>query len=375
MRRPRRSAGRAGGRGVGGPVGHLGRHLGVVLATQRGVSVDRRSGMGGEPDGLRDDLVPPGHRVLVLGEGVDQLLQCGHGGRRDRRGRAELEPLGRGPGDEEVGHVAVEGVGVGDPGPGRLDALVLDEVGASGLAEQVHVVLTGVGQDGDPTVTGPLGLALGIEDAPVAGGSLGRHRGRRPGVLHQGEGRHDVDHRDLHPLTPAGALPLEQRGQHGVGDGQAADLVGHEARHQHRHAALATEGVGNARAGLDDVVVGGCVGGGGVRGVPLGLAVHDVGADLEDVVVGEPQATEGTGPQVGHHDVDGGGDVEQVSSAGGVLQVEDDVALVAQQVEGEAGQLVHRTGGHHPAERALRVLDGDHVGAQVTEDLGGQRAP
>ena len=76
-------------------------------------------------------------------------------------------------------------------------------------------------------------------------------------------------------------------------------------------ATLAPERVGDARAGLDHVVVGRGVGRRGVRRVALGLAVDDVGADGADVLVGEPQPAEGAGPQVGDHHVDGGGDVEQ----------------------------------------------------------------
>jgi hypothetical protein len=200
--------------------------------------------------------------MVVLGEGVDELFERGHGRRRDPGPAAELEPLRRGARRHDQGHVAVEAVGMGDPRSGGVDALVVGEVRTPGFGEQVHVVLPRVGEHVDPAVAGALRLALGIEDPAVTRRAEGRHRGGGPRVLDEGEGRHDVDHGDLDPLAPAGPLPFEEGGHDGVGDGQPADLVRHQGGDEDGLTVHAPEGVGYARAGLDHVVVGRGVGGG-----------------------------------------------------------------------------------------------------------------
>src|SRR5664280_2080510 len=153
-----------------------------------------------------------------------------------------------------------------------------------------------------------------------------------------------------------------------------ADKVCDQGGDELRLALHAAEGVGEAGTGLDHVVVGGGVGGRRVRRVPLGLEVHDVGLHVGDVLVGEAEPLQGARPEVGDEDLRRGDDGQQGVPPLGGLEVQHHVPLVAQQVEGDAGELGVGSGGHHPAQRASGVLDGDHVGPQVAEDLRGQRA-
>ena len=65
-----------------------------------------------------------------------------------------------------------------------------------------------------------------MEDAVV---SRRPARHRRPGqVLDQVEAEYRVEHGDLDPLPFTGGHPVNQRGEHRVGDGQAGDLVAND---------------------------------------------------------------------------------------------------------------------------------------------------
>ena len=208
----------------------------------------------------------------------------------------------------------------------------------------------------------------------VAGFTLGWLRRCRPGVLDEREGGHHVDHGHLHPLSLAGSLPVEQGGHHRVGDGQAADLVGDQRGHEPGLPARPPERVRQPGGGLDHVVVRRCVGPVRVGRIALGLAVDDVGSHGGDVGVGEPESPERRRPEIRHEDVRGAGHCQQRVASLVRLEVEHHAPLVAQQVEGDPGQLGVRPCGHHPAERPPGILDGDHVGTEVAEDLGGQWA-
>ena len=261
-----------------------------------------------------------------------------------------------------------------EAGPGRSDAIVVDQVLSAPGTEDVLEVRPGVGEHADPAVLGPLGAALGVEDPLIAGSTLWGARRGRPGVLDQHEGRHGIDHRDLHPLALPGALPVEESGHDGIGDGQPAHLVGHERRREQGFPTEQPEGVGQAGRRLDHVVIGRGVGGFRVARIALGLAVDDVGADRHHVLVGELEPSQGARPQIGHQHVRRGHHLQEGSTPGRGLDIEHDVALVAEKVEGHPRELGVGAGGHHPAQRPPWILDGDHIGAQVPEDLRGQGA-
>jgi hypothetical protein len=101
---------------------------------------------------------------------------------------------------------------------------------------------------------------------------------------------------------------------------------------------------------------------------------HDhVGTHLAQVVVRQAQPSQGRRAQVGHDDVARGDQPEHGLAPVCVLQVEAHVALVAQQVQGNPGHTVLGTFAHHPVGVTAGVLDADDIGAEIAQDLGGER--
>ena len=206
---------------------------------------------------------------------VDEVVERRDLGRRDPLPAAEVDPERVRPRREHRRHVAVEAGAVLDPlGAAGVARIVVQIVAATG-GEQGPVVATAVRQHADPAVERLARPALGRQDALVAGVGEGRDRDGARAVLDEHERAHDVDHRHLDPLPLTGPLTMEQRGGHGPGDGESADLVGHQRRQQHRIAAETREQVTQSARRLDDVVVSRVVGAGRVRREAGRLAVHE----------------------------------------------------------------------------------------------------
>jgi hypothetical protein len=89
-------------------------------------------------------------------------------------------------------------------------------------------------------------------------------------------------------------------------------------------------------AGLDHVVVGRVVLTFGPGGVAVGVAVDDVRAYCDEVLVGEPRPPQRSRTDVGHDHVATRCDAHQRLATVGLLVVQADAALVAHQVEGDA---------------------------------------
>ena len=192
-------------------------------------------------------------------------------------------------------------------------------------------------------------------------------------MLGQHERLHRFHHRHLQPLPFAGAVAVVQCGEDGVDDGQATHLVGHDRRGDRRFAVAEEERVGQTGSRLDDIVVGGPVGVGSIGGPSLRLAEDDLRIAGTHIVVGETQPPERARSQVGDDDVARLGQAQKRLAAIGVLEIERDVAFVAQQVQRHPGELRVRAGAHEAIGVAGDVLDADDVGAEVAEDLRGQR--
>ena len=142
-----------------------------------------------------------------------------------------------------------------DPlGTAGESGIVVEVVAATGR-EDGAVVATAVREHADPAVERRARPALRRQDALVAGaGDGGNGDGTRP-VLDEHERPHHIDHRHLDALPFARALSVEQRRGHRSGDGEAADLVGHQCREQHRLEAEPREEGADSTRRLDDVVI------------------------------------------------------------------------------------------------------------------------
>lgn len=189
-------------------------------------------------------------------------------------------------------------------------------------------------------------------------------------VLDQVERDERVRHRDLDVLALTCGVPVQQRGEHAVGDGQGGHLVAEDGRQVHRLAQGAVGDVDEAGGGLHGLVVGGVTGPVGVAAETLGVCVDQARVARGDVVVRQAQAAEGVRAHVGDEHVRGVDQVQGLSALGVVLEVERDAALVAVDVEVERGH-AGRGAVLADADGVRGRLDLDHVGAEVSEDLGG----
>lgn len=181
-------------------------------------------------------------------------------------------------------------------------------------------------------------------------------------------GGHGLEHRHLDELSFAGALAMHQRAQGGEGEGEADRLVGDDGRRIAGNliARRPSHQVGDAEAGLDGVVVGRQLAVGPVGRVAVGADIDDVGLDLADLLVAQPQAFDGLRPEGVHEGIGAFDHLEQGGTRPFVLQIEAERSLVAIDVK------VGRTHARSPAwladvtdRIALGRLDLDDVGALV----------
>ena len=105
---------------------------------------------------------------------------------------------------------------------------------------------------------------------------------------------------------------------------------------------------------------------------PVIRATHQTGVELEQHVGGEAPALEGAGPEVLDQHVGGGDQAAEDLGALGGGQAERDGALVARDLRPPDRGAVERRAVAAHAVAGLRVLDLDHLGAEVAEDLAGQ---
>src|SRR4029453_2037383 len=218
---------------------------------------------------------------------------------------------------------------------------------------------------------------LGLEGAPPPGEDAlvpralqGRDEGLAVQMLHHHVGDHALHHGDLDGLALARALAVEERGEHRRQHGEGARLVGDDGRHV---AGLAHDGSlerGEAGGGLDHVVVRGFFPVGPGRPEALGRAVDEPRIDGMEGRVVEAEPGGRRGAEIVEHGVRGGGELEEGRPAARLLEIEHDAPLVAVAGEKEgAHPRVPR--GTEPARGvALRRLDFDDVGAEVTQGLG-----
>ena len=164
-----------------------------------------------------------------------------------------------------------------------------------------------------------------------------------------------------------------ETGDRGVGGVQAGDLVGHQRGHVVRRAAVAdVEEIGDAGAGLDEIVIGGFARIRTIGAIAGAVNVDDVFAVQRlQVFIAEAEALQAVHADVGEEHVGLLHEAAQRLDAFGVLEVEQDGALVAvaAHVDGAHARRGRRAGVAHDVARA--VLDLDDVGAHVAHQLRG----
>jgi hypothetical protein len=211
------------------------------------------------------------------------------------------------------------------------------------------------------------------EDARVAGAADRRPEALAVQVRRHRELHHALEHRHLDHLALAAAFAVQQRGQQGIGGHQADTLVGDPARRILRPAlrcGLRSQR-GHAAAGLDQVVERGAFRIGPILAEADQGAIDELGVDAGQHLVAQAQAFHGLRAHVAHHRVGAAHHLQQRVAACGVLQVEHDAALAAVELQKQrrhAGVAARRVVAR---QVALRRLDLDHVGTQVTQGLGG----
>ena len=99
-------------------------------------------------------------------------------------------------------------------------------------------------------------------------------------MLDQHERTHRLTHRDLDFLALTGAGMVEESSGNRLCNHQPGDLVGDQRRHQHRRQPDALRQIDNSAGGLNDVVIGRCVGQGGIDGITRRRAVDQISAEL-----------------------------------------------------------------------------------------------
>ena len=149
-------------------------------------------------------------------------------------------------------------------------------------------------------------------------------------MLDQRERRERVDHRHLNKLPFTGSLTMKHRGEHCVHNGEPTHLVGDQSWGQSKGAALALERIGDACTRLDHIVVGRLIRIGSVRRPTMRLTHHDVGAYLANRCVVKPQPSQRSGTQVCHQHIARGRNAQERIAPGLALEIEANVALVAQ---------------------------------------------
>ena len=248
----------------------------------------------------------------------------------------------------------------------------------SALADRAHEgrpLCAGVDDAAHQAVLGRVRPPLGVEQAGIAEAAARRNEGVAVEMVAKHQLRGRLEHRHVDRLPTSRAFPREQRGAddaEGVQAGRAVrEVDGRVARHvgSRPHA-----GLGDGHGRLDQVVEG------GRRRIAAALAeaegadVDHARVDLPHRLVVEPEPLHCLRAHVVDQRVGAFHELQQRFLAGGLLQIQDDAALVAVQVEEERTRpgAPARTGGaQHVAAGRLHL---DHVGAEVRQHLRGGRA-
>ena len=233
----------------------------------------------------------------------------------------------------------------------------------------------GGGRHGEPlAVAAAVRVAGRVVHAPVARAALDHAELVVHHRLHPEQGQDGLDDGQVDHLSGARGVPGEQGGGHGLRGGDGGDAVGEAERGQGRRA------VGFAGDGREAAHRLGEGAEAGPRRVRAELAERgdprddEARVDLGEHVGAEAPALQGAGAEVLDQHVGAGQETFEQVGAGGPGQVEGGAALVA--AEQRPPQRHAVLGGAVAAGRIALggMLDLDDVGAEVSEDGGGERA-
>ncbi len=259
----------------------------------------------------------------------------------------------------------------------RGEARVVRQASIAVLAdrrEKASPVLVVVDQHAEHAVGRGVGLAVGREQARVAGFAQRRLEGEARHVVAQHELRHGLEHRHDHGLAPSRLLAGVERRRHGIHRVQPGHPVRQRGgRIRRLRRAVALHEPGNAGGALDQVVVGRTR---GVRPVLVEAAaahVDDAGIARAHRPVIQPQPGQRLRPHIADEHVAALGQPQRRLAPVRVLQVQRDALLarVRMQKDVPHARVPHRS--HVPHVVPLGRLHLHHLRTQLREDLRGER--
>ena len=223
---------------------------------------------------------------------------------------------------------------------------------------------------GDKAIAGRRRLAEGTHHTGITKVALRRAIGRAAEMLAQHHGGHGFEHRRLDIAALAGGALTIEAGQHRLTQGQPGDLVRSHHRHKGRGTGVASIGLCQSRASLDQVVKSWQVGIGSALPEPDRRTIDDARIDFAYGVITKTQPLNRGDPHVVDNKVRLTQHFQQDRAPFAGLEVEGDAAFVA----------VHRhpLGGHArfardpepPVVVAIRGLYLDDIRTEVTQELG-----
>ena len=285
----------------------------------------------------------------------------------------QLEPLGGGPGEQQLCQLLVQRADVlgarGHAGVARVGF----ELGlAAQRPKERSPVPIGVDHRAHEAVLRAVRAAIRVEHARVTQRADRRIEGMPGEMVAQHEAGHHLEHRHLDLLALPGAAALVQRGTD-LPDRPQRDTAIHEGGG--RVARLAAIGhvrqPGNGHRALDQVVERGFGRVGSALPVAEQPGVDDARIDRRHRRVVQAQARHRCRAHVGDHHIGRADQIEGGRQPRRLLQVEDQAAFAAVDVQEDRAhaRVAHRP---DPAHRvAAGRFDLDHIGPHVAQDLGG----
>ena len=216
-----------------------------------------------------------------------------------------------------------------------------------------------------------IGFSLGREDAAVSRWARSGDERFAVKVVAQEELGHGLEHGNVDRLALARALAVKKGrcdGAHGINPrGSIAEVHREVTRHIARHPC---ERVAVAAQALDEIVVGGMRRIGPAAAEAEHARIDHPRVDLADVIVAQSQALHGLGTDVVGHDIRRLAEPKHRLAAPGLLQVEQEAALVAVELQKDRAHALRARRAREAQGIAPRgSLDLDDVCAEVSQDL------